>query len=44
MTDLYPSAQALFKWGRAPGEDDMFNNVFKKDFIEVMAMKARRKM
>ena len=44
MTDPYPSAQELFEWGRAPGEEDTFNDVFKKDFIEATAMKARRKM
>ena len=43
-TDSYPSAQDLFKRGRAPGEEDTFNDVFKKDFIEVTTMKARRKM
>ena len=40
----YPTAQALFECGRAEGEDDTFNDVFKKDFIEVTAMKACRKM
>ena len=40
-SDPYPSAQALFEHGRAEGEDDTFNDVFKKDFIEVTAMKAR---
>ena len=40
----YLSAQSLFERGRAPGEEDTFNNVFKKDFIKVTAMKARRKM
>ena len=40
----YPSAQSLFEWGRAPGEDNTFNDVFKKDFIEVTAIKACRKM
>ena len=34
----------MFERGRAPGEDDTFNDVYKKDFITVMAMKARRKM
>ena len=34
----------MFERGRAPGEDDLFNDVYKKDFIEVTAMKARRKM
>ena len=43
-SDPYPSAQSLFEQGRAAGEDDTFNDVFKKDFIEVTAMKARRKM
>ena len=43
-SDPYPSAQGLFEQGRAEGEDVTFNNVFKKDFIEVMAMKAYRKM
>ena len=43
-TDPYPSSQALFERGRAPGEDDLFNDVFKKDFIMATAMKARRKM
>ena len=43
-TDPYPSAQQLFDRGRAPGEDDTFSDVFKKDFITVTAMKARRKM
>ena len=42
--DPYPSAQNLFERGRAEGEDDMFNDMFKKDFIEVTTMKARRKM
>ena len=37
-------AQALFECGRAEGEDDTFNDVYKKDFIEVTAMKAYRKM
>ena len=40
----YPLAQSLFERGRAPGEDNTFNDVYKKDFIEVTAMKARRKM
>ena len=44
MSDPYLSAQSLFERGRAPGEEDTFNNMFKKDFIEVTAMKARRKM
>ena len=43
-SDPYPSAQQLFERGRAPGEEDMFNDVFKKDFIEVTAMKACQKM
>ena len=43
-TDPYPSSQQLFERGRAPGEDDTFNDVFKKDFITVTAMKVRRKM
>ena len=43
-TDPYPSAQQLFERGRAPGEDDTFNDVFKRDFIVATAMKARRKM
>ena len=43
-TDPYLSAQNLFERGRAEGEDDTFNDVYKKDFIEVTAMKARRKM
>ena len=34
----------MFEWGRAEGEDDTFNDMYKKDFIEVTAMKARRKM
>ena len=34
----------LFKWGRAKGEDDTFNDVFKRDFITATGMKARRKM
>ena len=34
----------MFERGRAPGEDNTFNNVFKKDFIMATAMKARRKM
>ena len=37
-------AQSLFGRGGAPGEEDTFNNVFKKDFIEVTAMKAHWKM
>ena len=37
-------AQALFEWDRGAGEEDTFNDVFKKDFIEVTATKARRKM
>ena len=42
--DPYPLAQNLFERGRALGKDDTFNNMYKKDFIEVTAMKARRKM
>ena len=34
----------MFERGRAEGEDDTFNDLFKKDFIEVTAMKACRKM
>ena len=30
--------------GRTEGEDDTFNNVYKKDFIKVTGMKACRKM
>ena len=44
MTDPYPSAQTLFEHGRAKGEDNMFNDVYKKDLIEVTAMKACQKM
>ena len=40
----YPMAQALFEQGRAEGEDNTFNDVFKKDLIMVVGMKARRKM
>ena len=34
----------MFEWGRAEGEDDTFNDVFKKDLITATGMKARRKM
>ena len=36
----YPLAQALFERGQVEGEDDTFNDMYKKDFIEVMGMKA----
>ena len=42
--DPYPSAQALFERGRAEGKDDTFNDVYKKDLITAIGMKARRKM
>ena len=34
----------MFERGQAEGEEDTFNNVFKKDFIEATSMKARRKL
>ena len=34
----------MFEQGRAEGEDNTFNDVFKKDLIMVTGMKARRKM
>ena len=34
----------MFARGQAPGEDDTFEDVFKRDFIVATAMKARRKM
>ena len=34
----------MFNRGRAEGEEDTFNDVFKKDLITVIGMKARRKM
>ena len=34
----------MFEQGWAEGEDDTFNNVYKKDFIEVTGMKAHQKM
>ena len=34
----------MFERGRAEGEDDTFNDVYKKDFIKVTVMKAHRKM
>ena len=37
-------AQALFEQGRAEGEDNTFNDVFKKDLITATGMKACRKM
>ena len=40
----YPLAQNLFNRGQAEGNEDTFNNVFKKDFIEAVGMKARQKM
>ena len=42
--DPYPSAQTLFERGCAEGEDDMFEDVYKKDLITVSGMKARQKM
>ena len=42
--DPYPSAQNLFDRGQVEGNEDTLNDVFKKDFIEVAGMKARRKM
>ena len=44
MTDPYPSAQSLFNQGRANGDEDTFNNVFKKDLIEIARIKGCRKM
>ena len=40
----YPTAQDLFSRGQAEGNKDMFSDVFKKDFIEAMLMKAQRKL
>ena len=34
----------MFEWGRAEGEDDTFNDVFKKDLITATRMKACQKM
>ena len=34
----------MFEHGRAKGEDDTFNDIYKKDLIKVAGMKARRKM
>ena len=34
----------MFERGQAEGRTDTFNNVFKKDFIEVAGMKARRQL
>ena len=31
--DPYPSAQDLFERGRAPGEEDMFNDVDRKSVV-----------
>ena len=42
--DPYPTAQSLFERGQAEGNKDTFNDVFKKDLIEVMSMKVRRKL
>ena len=39
--DPYPSSQALFDWSRSENVEDMFNDVFKKDLIEVAGMKGR---
>ena len=43
-TNPYPTAQSLFERGRAEGEEGTFNDVFKKDLITAIGMKARRKM
>ena len=40
----YSTAQSLFERGQVEGNEDMFNDVFKKDLIEAMLMKARRKL
>ena len=34
----------MFRQGQAEGDEDTFGDVFKKDFIEVTSMKARRKL
>ena len=34
----------MFEQGRAEGEDDLFNDVYKKDLVTAIRMKARRKM
>ena len=33
-------AQNLFEWGQAEGREDMFNDMFKKEFIEVAGMRV----
>ena len=38
--DPYPSAEELFQCGRAEGDEDTFNDVFKKDLIEIAGMKG----
>ena len=43
-TDPYPSAQTLFAWGGAEGDEDMFNDVFKEDLITIAGMRGRRQM
>ena len=43
-TDPYPSAQALFDRGGSENKEDTFNDVFKKDLIEIAGMKGHRLM
>ena len=43
-TDPYPTSQALFNRGRAENPEDTFNDVFKKDLIEIAGMKGRKLM
>ena len=42
--DAYPSAQDLFARGQNITIGDTFSDMFKKDFIEVMAMRARQRL
>ena len=42
--DPYPNAQNLFERGQAEDREDMFNDVFKKDFIEAAGMKAWQRL
>ena len=43
-TDPYPTAQSLFDHGRSDNAEDTFNDVFKKDLIEITGMKGRKQM
>ena len=42
--DPYPTSQSLFDRGRLENKEDTFNDVFKKDLIEVAGMKGWKLM